>query len=54
MLKKIGDTLGVLGLGELREVVQQRRDELEHITAGGAGDAQEASLVEMAASHCWK
>jgi chemosensory pili system protein ChpA (sensor histidine kinase/response regulator) len=49
LLKKIGDTLGVLGLGELREIVQQRRDELERIT-GGAAEGQETSLVEMAAS----
>ena len=34
LLKKIGDTLGVLGLGELREIVQVRRAELEELVAG--------------------
>jgi chemosensory pili system protein ChpA (sensor histidine kinase/response regulator) len=49
LLKKIGDTLGVLGLGELRETVQQRREELASI-AGGESDADESRLVNMAAS----
>jgi chemosensory pili system protein ChpA (sensor histidine kinase/response regulator) len=48
MLKKIGDTLGVLGLGELRERVQDRRRDLEVLVAG-AGEPDEALLVEMAA-----
>ena len=34
LLKKIGDTLGVLGLGDLREIVQARRAELEELIAG--------------------
>jgi len=33
LLKKIGDTLGVLGLGDLREIVQTRRAELEELIA---------------------
>ncbi|MEJ2089439.1 MAG: hypothetical protein P8Y69_13405, partial [Gammaproteobacteria bacterium] len=49
LLKKIGDTLGVLGLGELREIVQSRRDELEQIAAG-RGPAEESQLVGMAAA----
>jgi chemosensory pili system protein ChpA (sensor histidine kinase/response regulator) len=49
LLKKIGDTLGVLGLGELREVVQTRREELDEI-ASGQGQAEEGRLVSMAAA----
>ncbi len=50
LLKKIGDTLGVLGLGELREIVNARREELEAITSGAAGDVDEGRFVEMAAA----
>ncbi|HVO46159.1 MAG TPA: Hpt domain-containing protein [Steroidobacteraceae bacterium] len=49
LLKKIGDTLGVLGLGELRGTVQAQTDKLESIV-NGAQQADEASLVEIAAS----
>lgn len=47
LLKKIGDTLGVLGLGELREIVQVRRAELEELVAG-RGRPDESVLVAMA------
>ncbi len=49
LLKKIGDTLGVLGLGELREIVQIRRAELEELVAG-RGRPDESILVTMAAA----
>src|SRR5262252_11022174 len=49
MLKKIGDTLGVLGLGELRGRVQGETERLEKIV-GGSLPADEASLVEIAAT----
>ncbi len=49
LLKKIGDTLGVLGLGDLRETVELRRQELVDIASGEtAGD--ESNLVAMAAA----
>ena len=44
LLKKIGDTLGVLGLGELREIIQVRRAELEELVAG-RGRPDESMLV---------
>ena len=47
LLKKIGDTLGVLGLGELREIIQVRRAELEELVAG-RGRPNESVLVTMA------
>jgi len=47
LLKKIGDTLGVLGLGELREVVQTRRGELEELIAGRR-PPDEPTMVAMA------
>ena len=34
LLRKIGDTLGVLGLGELRGTVQTQTEKLEKIVAG--------------------
>ncbi|HYL00770.1 MAG TPA: Hpt domain-containing protein, partial [Steroidobacteraceae bacterium] len=49
MLRKIGDTLGVLGLGELRTSVQTETERLEKII-GGSVPANEASLVEIAAT----
>ena len=49
LLKKIGDTLGVLGLGELREIVQLWRAELEELVAG-RGRPDESVLVNMAAA----
>ena len=49
LLKKIGDTLGVLGLGDLREVVQLRRQELQELIAGGRRP-HEGALVNIAAA----
>src|SRR6185436_7715847 len=49
MLRKIGDTLGVLGLGELRASVQGETERLEKIVAGQL-TADEATLVEIAAT----
>jgi chemosensory pili system protein ChpA (sensor histidine kinase/response regulator) len=49
LLKKIGDTLGVLGLGELRQLVQLQRAELEELVAGRR-NPDESVLVSMAAA----
>jgi chemosensory pili system protein ChpA (sensor histidine kinase/response regulator) len=49
LLRKIGDTLGVLGLGELRARVQEAHARLEAVAAGKA-NADEATLVQVAAS----
>src|SRR5215813_2726598 len=49
MLRKIGDTLGVLGLGELRGAVQAETDRLEKMVEGTL-PADEASLVQIAAT----
>jgi chemosensory pili system protein ChpA (sensor histidine kinase/response regulator) len=49
MLRKIGDTLGVLGLGELRALVQGETERLGKIVSG-AVRADEATLVEIAAT----
>src|SRR5467141_3125612 len=49
MLRKIGDTLGVLGLGELRANVQRETERLQKIVAGTL-KADEATLVEIAAT----
>ncbi len=49
MLRKIGDTLGVLGLGELRASVQSETERLEKVVAGEL-TADEATLVEIAAT----
>ncbi len=49
LLKKIGDTLGVLGLGDLREVVQTRREELQDLIAHSRHPEQGA-LVAIAAA----
>jgi chemosensory pili system protein ChpA (sensor histidine kinase/response regulator) len=49
MLRKIGDTLGVLGLGELRASVQTETERLEKIVAGTL-PADDPSLVEIAAT----
>src|SRR6185312_2917224 len=49
LLRKIGDTLGVLGLGELRGTVQSQTEKLEKIVAGSL-QADEATLVEIAAA----
>src|SRR5580658_9639115 len=49
MLRKIGDTLGVLGLGELRAQVQTETERLGRIVSGVL-KADEATLVEIAAT----
>jgi chemosensory pili system protein ChpA (sensor histidine kinase/response regulator) len=49
MLRKIGDTLGVLGLGELRENVQAQTERLTKIIAKQLAP-DEAVLVDIAAS----
>jgi chemosensory pili system protein ChpA (sensor histidine kinase/response regulator) len=49
MLRKIGDTLGVLGLGELRASVQAETERLEKIVKG-ALRPDEAMLVDIAAT----
>lgn len=49
MLRKIGDTLGVLGLGELRAAVQAETERLEKVVSGQLA-ADEATLVEIAAT----
>jgi len=49
MLRKIGDTLGVLGLGELRAHVQRETERLQRIVKGTL-KADEATLVEIAAT----
>ncbi len=48
MLKKIGDTLGVLGLGELREKAQQQVAHLQEFVQTQA-QPDEASLLSIAA-----
>ncbi len=47
MLKKIGDTLGVLGLGELRQRVQQEVSELA-ADLGEGNAPSEAALIKVA------
>ncbi len=47
LLKKISDTLGVLGLGELRQRVQQEVSELSEIVTDGRTPS-EAALVKVA------
>ena len=47
LLKKIGDTLGVLGLGELRARVQEATQRLEAMIAGKEPSG-EAELVQVA------
>ena len=49
LLRKIGDTLGVLGLGELRGRVQEANARLEGVVAGRES-ADEATLVQVAAT----
>ena len=49
LLRKIGDTLGVLGLGELRSRVQDANSRLEAVLAGRQS-ADEVTLVQVAAS----
>src|ERR1700688_261850 len=47
LLKKISDTLGVLGLGELRQRVQQEVSELSEIITDGKAPSEE-SLIKVA------
>src|SRR5450631_2390878 len=47
LLKKISDTLGVLGLGELRQRVQQEVSELSEVVSDGKTPS-EAALVKVA------
>src|SRR5688572_10359601 len=49
MLRKIGDTLGVLGLGELRQLVIEETNRLEAMAAGKT-PADHAALVHIAAT----
>jgi chemosensory pili system protein ChpA (sensor histidine kinase/response regulator) len=49
MLRKIGDTLGVLGLGELRQLVLEETARLEAMAAGKTA-ADHAALVHIAAT----
>ncbi|HEX4389497.1 MAG TPA: Hpt domain-containing protein [Steroidobacteraceae bacterium] len=49
LLRKIGDTLGVLGLGDLRARVQAETERLGKIVDGSL-KADEATLVEIAAT----
>ncbi len=49
LLKKIGDTLGVLGLGELRDKVQSETSDLQSIVAQQA-PVNEAVLLRMAST----
>ncbi len=49
LLKKIGDTLGVLGLGDLRETIQRKRGELQQIIDAGQS-VEEAVLLDMASA----
>jgi len=49
MLRKISDTLGVLGLAGLRDVVGKRSEELREIVQQGSAP-EEAKLVELAAA----
>jgi chemosensory pili system protein ChpA (sensor histidine kinase/response regulator) len=48
LLKKIGDTLGVLGLGELRARVQEATSKLQGMIAG-TEESGESALVQVAA-----
>src|SRR5581483_1769205 len=49
LLRKIGDTLGVLGLGELRASVQGATERLETIVSGKV-PPEGTALVDIAAS----
>ncbi|HEU4778274.1 MAG TPA: Hpt domain-containing protein [Steroidobacteraceae bacterium] len=49
MLRKIADTLGVLGLGELRQLVIEETNRLEAMAAGKTA-ADHAALVHIAAT----
>jgi chemosensory pili system protein ChpA (sensor histidine kinase/response regulator) len=47
LLKKISDTLGVLGLGELRQRIQEEISELSEIVTAGKAPSEE-SLIKVA------
>ena len=49
LLKKISDTLGVLGLGELRGDVESEIDRLKDVVTQG-GVANEATIIEIAST----
>ncbi len=49
MLRKIGDTLGVLGLGELRAAIQPQVEQLDRVVKGQS-PAGEEQLVEIASA----
>lgn len=49
LLRKIGDTLGVLGLSALREMVQARSDQLQQIVRSET-PPDEARLIDLAAA----
>ena len=49
LLRKLGDTLGVLGLGDLRTRVQDANEKLTAMV-GGQSKADEAGLVQIAAT----
>jgi len=49
LLKKIGDTMGVLGLGELREEIESKRQNLAEVIDNGE-QVEEGMLMEMAAA----
>jgi chemosensory pili system protein ChpA (sensor histidine kinase/response regulator) len=48
LLKKIGDTLGVLGLSTLQDIIQQQADRMGEIASGEVA-ASEESLLSIAA-----
>jgi chemosensory pili system protein ChpA (sensor histidine kinase/response regulator) len=50
LLEKISDTLGVLGLGSLREVVRERSRELQAIIVAGREEADVSRLISLAAA----
>lgn len=49
LLKRIGDTLGVLGLGELRDMIRTQQAVLEEVV-GAAKPATDETLLDMAAA----
>jgi chemosensory pili system protein ChpA (sensor histidine kinase/response regulator) len=49
MLRKISDTMGVLGLGGLRSTVQQQIQRLQHVVAQ-KGAPDDAALIDIAAA----
>ena len=49
LLKKIGDTMGVLGLGEMREIIKAKREDLQRIIESGER-VEETVLVNLASA----